>query len=447
MRWPEGKRGWRSRYAHLLEEEPAFRAWRSNVLRASYNTGSAYFLRIGRICDDLYHIPPSKIASMNRAELMTFVSTLVSDLEESGMSGVTIWSYVKAVKSWTRFNGTRLEEKVNIPESEPKYAGEVVPSPREVQSLLDHSPLRVKVAVSLMALSGLRPATVGDAQGLDGLKVKDLPEMEVKDGRVSFAKVPTLIVVRKKISKIRRPFDTFAPAQACEYVRQYLEDRARAGEDVGPESAIVTLSQYNARTPTSGGARFKKPYGEHMSTANVRDMLRKALRRGGFSWRPYVLRRYFDTRMMLGEADGLVISDWRTFWMGHAGNIEFVYTLHKGLDEETIEKMRGAYMKAANRYLCTSEGAREDDLVTKIRKQLLLTVLTTEEVEKLHLDEKTDEEVIALLRQRLMEVTFNQGLKQKVVPASEVEGWMANGWAWRGNLGDGRAVLEPASGP
>lgn len=141
----------------------------------------------------------------------------------------------------------------------------------------------MKVAVSLMAFSVLRPATIGDAQGLDRLKVKDLPEMEVKEGRVSFAKVPSQVMVRKKISKIRRPFDTFAPAQACEYVRQYLEDRARAGEELIPESAVVTLSEYNAETPTSGGAHFNKPYGDHMSTANVRDMLRNGIRRGGFS--------------------------------------------------------------------------------------------------------------------------------------------------------------------
>ena len=84
-------------------------------------------------------------------------------------------------------------------------------------------------------------------------------------------------------------------------------------------------------------------------------------------------------------------------------------------------------------------------MVTKIRKQLLLTVLTPEEIEKLHVDEKTDAEVIGLLRQRLMEVTFNQGLKQKVVSAPEVEGWLTKGWVWKGNLGDGRAVKEPAA--
>lgn len=188
----------------------------------------------------------------------------------------------------------------------------------------------MKVAVSLMAFAGLRPGTMGDSRGGDGLKVKDLPEMEVRDGRVAFSKVPTLITVRKRISKIRKPYDTFSPAQACEYVRQYLEDRIREGEVLTPETALVTVSEFNARTPRSGGCAFKKPCGEHMSTSKVRRMVRVALRRSGFGWRPYVLRRYFDTRMMLGEADGLLIPDWRAFWMGHSGNIEFVYTLRKG---------------------------------------------------------------------------------------------------------------------
>jgi integrase len=166
---------------------------------------------------------------MSKAELMTYISDIISDLEVKGVSGVTITSYVKALKSWVRFNGKRLDEKVNVPESEARYADEVVPRPEEVQALFDHSSSRVKVAASLMAFSGLRPGSLGTADGSDGLKVGDLPEMEVKDGKVTYTKVPTLIVVRKKISKTRLPFVTFAPAQACEYLRQYLEDRGQAG--------------------------------------------------------------------------------------------------------------------------------------------------------------------------------------------------------------------------
>ncbi|MDG7021276.1 MAG: site-specific integrase [Nitrososphaerota archaeon] len=250
----EGQRRRTSKYAHLLEEDPAFRAWLANVVRGSHNTGAHYFLRMGFLCDEVYHIPPSGIAAMNRVELMTFVSNVISELEERGAVGSTINSYVKAVKSWARFNGTKLDEKVNVPESENMYAGEVVPRPEEVQTLLDHAPLRVKVAVSLMAFAGLRPGTIGDSRGTDGLKVKDLPEMEVRDGRVAFSKIPTLITVRKKISKIRKPYDTFAPAQACEYIRQYLEDRMLAGEAVTPETAVVTVSEFNARTPRGGAA-------------------------------------------------------------------------------------------------------------------------------------------------------------------------------------------------
>jgi hypothetical protein len=181
-----------SKYAHLLEEDPAFRAWLANVVRASHNTGGHYFLKVGFICDEVYHIPPSGIAVMNTVELMTFVSNVISELEERGAVGTTINSYVKAVKSWARFDGKRLDEKVNVPESENMYAGEVVPRPDEVQTLLDHAPLRVKVAVSLMAFAGLRPGTIGDSRGLDGLKVKDLPEMEVRDGRIAHSKVPVL---------------------------------------------------------------------------------------------------------------------------------------------------------------------------------------------------------------------------------------------------------------
>ena len=118
-RRPQGqrKRGV-SKYSHLLEENSAFRAWYRNVLRGSLNTAAGYLLHLGRVCDEVARVSPAQIASMNKAELMTFVSNVISDLEEAGVGGVTITSYVKAIKSWARFNGNRLDEKVNIPEAQ-----------------------------------------------------------------------------------------------------------------------------------------------------------------------------------------------------------------------------------------------------------------------------------------------------------------------------------------
>jgi len=84
-----GPRRRRSKYAHLVGEDPTFRAWLANVVRGSRNTGAHYFLRLGFLRDEVSHIPPSGIAAMNRVEL-TFVSNVISGLEERGAVGSTI---------------------------------------------------------------------------------------------------------------------------------------------------------------------------------------------------------------------------------------------------------------------------------------------------------------------------------------------------------------------
>lgn len=66
------------------------------------------------------------------------------------------------------------------------------------------------------------------------------------------------------------------------------------------------------------------------------------MRRAGFDWRPYILRRYFDIRLMIIEMDDVIIRDFRVFWMGHRGDIEHTYTLNKQLPKDVREKMRSA---------------------------------------------------------------------------------------------------------
>ncbi|MCJ7424641.1 hypothetical protein MUP01_10295 [Candidatus Bathyarchaeota archaeon] len=42
---------------------------------------------------------------------------------------------------------------------------------------------------------------MGDYEGRDGLRVKDLPEMKIEGVSVSFIKIPTIVVIRKELSK------------------------------------------------------------------------------------------------------------------------------------------------------------------------------------------------------------------------------------------------------
>src|SRR4030067_1322478 len=138
--------------------------------------------------------------------------------------------------------------------------------------------------------------------------------MSVSEGKVEFGKTPALLIVRRELSKARHQYFTFLTEEGCGYIKDYLELRVREGEQIKPDSAIITPKQR------------MKPF---IRAPNVGDAIRESMRRAGFKWRPYVLRSYFDTQLMLAESKGLVLRDYRQFWMGHKGDIENRYTTNK----------------------------------------------------------------------------------------------------------------------
>ena len=73
------------------------------------------------------------------------------------------------------------------------------------------------------------------------------------------------------------------------YLQNYLIERIRSGENITPESAIITAAKL--------GFREK----QHVTAINIGDLMRNSIRNAGFSWRPYVLRAYFDSRLLLAQ--------------------------------------------------------------------------------------------------------------------------------------------------
>ena len=130
--------------------------------------------------------------------------------------------------------------------------------------------------------------------------------------------------------------------------------------------------------------------------------------------------------------------------MGHKGDIEHRYTLNRHkLAPDLVEKMRDSYKRSQKYLQTTTPVSSEDDIPSKIRKQMLLTVgYKQEEIEKLNLSETSDDAVQDLMKQRLFAVMMNNGQRQKIVSSEEVEKLVAGGWEWMGNLSDGRAVLR-----
>ena len=148
---------------------------------------------------------------------------------------------------------------------------------------------------------------------------------------------------------------------------------------------------------------------------------------------------------MLAESKGLVLRDYRQFWMGHKGDIENRYTTNKQrLPESVIEDMREAYRRSQE-YLqtTTSETTSEEKIKEAFKKQLLLVAgFKGDEIEKMNLAKMSDEEFQSTVKQRLLGAMQNNGNRQKVINLKEVESYISEGWDFVAALPNDRAIIK-----
>ncbi len=222
-----------------------------------------------------------------------------------------------------------------------------------------------------MAHSGLRPQALGN--GMDGLRIKDLPELSISKRKVSFGKIPAMIIIRQNISKAGHKYLTFMSSEGCDYLSAYLQERINAGEKLSPESPLLG---FDARGKTSV---FRDKDHSFPTTKTITSEIRHAIRSAGFDWRPYVLRAFFDTQLLLAESQGKMTHAYRQFLMGHKGDMEARYTTEKGrLPDSMIDDMRARYHDSENFLLTTPrvEGLMEENkqIQLDMAKKLLTTL-------------------------------------------------------------------------
>jgi len=420
----------RRKYARLFEDADVKR-WYDNTARGSRVTADVYLRRLGSFCDG-HKVTPKKLVKMDQKERFDLLLDFVSMMEKKGHAGSYIQSTLKAVKSWLAHNRIDLKGKIKVKGTQdtPTLKDERVPTKKELRKIFLSGDKKARVATVFVAHSGLRIKTLGNYEGEDGLRVKDLPEMKVEGDSVDFEQIPALVIVHKELSKAGHQYFTFISEEGCEYLKDYLEERIREGERLAPDSSIITPK---LRT---------KPF---IRAVNVGDIIRGAIRKAGFRWRPYVLRSYFDTQLMLAESKGLVLRDYRGFWMGHKGDIENRYTTNKEkLPKSVIEDMRAAYERSEE-FLQTKvkEETSEERLRSSFRKQLLLVAgFSQEELDKMDVPSMSDEELQNVVRKKLLGAPTSNNCKQKVVSIDEANGYLAKGWEYVAKLSDNKVVVK-----
>ena len=419
----------RAKYAFLLEDVDV-RRWYRNVARGSQVTADVYLRRLGAFCSH-FGLTPKRLVSLGRDEIYNLLLDYVSDLEESGRAGSYIESALKAVKSWLAHNDLEVKRKIKIrgARDTPTLRDERTPTPEELRRIFLSGDKKARTACVLMAHSGLRPVTLGNYRGTDGLMVRDFPEMKIEKDTVEFERIPTMVVVRPELSKGGHQYFTFLSEEGCEYLKDYLEERMRKGEKLTADSPIIRPKV------------AKKPF---IRSVNIGDMIREAIRRAGFGWRPYVLRAYFDTQLMLAESKGLVLRDYRQFWMGHKGDIENRYTTNKyRLPESVIEDMREAYKRSQEYLQTTKPETGRERLIEEFRKQLLVVAgFSQDEIDRIDVTSLTDEEFQDLVRKRLLGRSDEDCGTQKVVSLDELEEYLENGWEYIATLPNKKVIVK-----
>jgi len=428
----------REKYSSL-KNNPEIKRWFLNMSRGSVITGEVYLRRLGQFCQ-INNTDPIAITKMTEKEIANMLMDTVSLLESQGKAGSFIAGIVKSVKSWLSFNGISIKQKIKVKgvDSTPSLKDEKIPSQEELKRIFLSGDKKSRVASSLMAFSGIRPEVLGSYNGSDGLKIMDFPEMEIRNNQVTFNKIPTIVVIRPELSKTRKRYFTFLGSEGCQYLKDYLEERMRKGEALKPESPIIT--------PVREKDRSRR---EHIRTINIGDMIRKAIRKSGMNQRPYVLRAYFDTQLMMAESKGLILRDFRQFFMGHTGDIEHRYTLNKGkLPENTIEEMRNSYQKSLKFLETENKGISESEMNKTIKElktsMLILAGFSEEEIEKEKLLELSNEDLIKKIDEKRIK-HLNNGNSQRVVSMRELKQYIEQGWEFVANINSKEAIIKVPS--
>ncbi len=191
------------KYNDLLLNENIKR-WYENLSAKSIITASVYLRTLGYYCI-LNNTNPDEIlktARLDEKEFRYKFIDFVRNLEKEGKAGSYIVRFKKVLLSWLKFNDISLQLTVNIKgENEnPTIANERVPSKEELARILRKGTSRARVAISLMAFSGLRPESLGNYDGTEGLRLGDIKDLHISD-EITFDKIPAMVVIKKQLSK------------------------------------------------------------------------------------------------------------------------------------------------------------------------------------------------------------------------------------------------------
>jgi hypothetical protein len=404
------------------------RRWNANLARGSPATAQVYLANLAYFLE-AHDLTPQGLLDMAPGPRDDLVDDWVQASHEQGLSGGYLKAVKGAVQSWLAHNNRGLQRKIKIPglNERPTLKDAHIPLQDELRRVLNAATPRQRVALALVAFSGLRPGVLGHGKrhGLDGLRIRDFVEAHLEPIGLVFDQVPTRVLVPSRLSKTRKEYFTFLGPEGCAYVQAHLQERQGDGEKLTPDTPLLT--------PRNTPDLF-------LSAGAISALLREPMRACGLKEPPYIWRSYFNNRCLTAERDGLN-RDYKVFLMGHGGSLELDYGMRKQMPPDTVAQMRQGY-QAALKYLETTTPVKvEDPLVGIVGTLLQAFGLTPTQVLDLDLSRRNADEVVDILRGAVQDQVKAKAPQQRVVNVDLVGSLLAQGWSYAGSLGNGQAVV------
>ncbi len=350
------------------------RRWYDNLARSSIVTADVRLRKLSLFCEN-NKITPFELVELGQKDsraIADLIEDSITTMEKQHKAPQYIKAIVTAVKSWLHHFDIEVKRKIRIAnaDSTPSLANERVPDDIELKELFNRANLRTGAIMALIGKAGLRPEVLGKHDASDGLMIRDLPELDIVLGIARFQVVPPKVIVRKTLSKAGHSYFTFITESGAEKVLAYLNERLASGEALTADSPVIAPS---SRLVTYRGKHQGKKF---MTTSVIGQQVRKSMR-PRFQWRPYVLRAFFDTQLLIAESRGKIAHDFRVFFMGHKGSIEAKYTTNKSILSKLLtDEMRQAFQKSQE-FLDLEVTAKKEENVSTEK------IVTVEVFEKL----------------------------------------------------------------
>ena len=419
-----------AKYLDLLKDRNVKR-WYENLRAKSVLTATVALRNLGHYCEIENTNPKNIIIEMKEGNFRDKFFDFVRKLEEEGKAGSYIARFKRVVKSWAKFNEVEIKLNVNIKNENESLTltNERVPTREELGRILRMAMQRGRVAISLMAYSGLRPESLGNYEGTDGLRLGDLTDLDID--KLEFNKIPCVVSVKSLLSKARHRYFSFIGEEGTIYIKEYLEERRKRGETLTEESPVLQFEFGKVR------------HNDFLRTTLITRDIREAIVEANLKMRPYVLRAYFSTGLDIAESKGFISHPWRQFIMGHKGDIEARYSTNKRLAPDIIEEMRSSYQKCLKFLETRVSEVSEDNAKLYLQQQLLLAVgYRQEDIDKMDLTNISNEDFQKILRDKIAGTMAGNGAKQKVVSTNEIEKFIGEGYEFQALLPEGKAIVK-----